>query len=149
MGSLLANHVLVATLVAWVLAQLLKLPLGYLLEREWDWSLLFSAGGMPSSHSALIVSATLSIGLTQGFDSPLFGLALAVALIVLYDAAGVRRQAGEHARVINVILADLASGNPLREEQLKELLGHTPGEVIAGAVLGLAVAQVLALVWRG
>jgi len=149
MGSLLANHVLVATLTAWALAQLLKLPLGYLLEGEWDWSLLLSAGGMPSSHSALIVSAAHSIGLYQGFDSPLFGLALAVALIVLYDAAGVCRQAGEHARVINVILSDLASGHPLREEQLKELLGHTPGEVIAGAALGLAVAQILALVWRG
>jgi acid phosphatase family membrane protein YuiD len=148
MGSLLANHVLLASLGAWALAQLLKLPLGYLLDRKWDWSLLFGAGGMPSSHSALIVSAAHSIGLSQGFNSPLYGLALAVALIVLYDAAGVRRQAGEHARVINAILADLASGNPIREEQLKELLGHTPGEVIAGAALGLAVAQVLALVWR-
>ncbi|MGA2112439.1 MAG: divergent PAP2 family protein [Anaerolineales bacterium] len=148
MGSLLANHVLVTALSAWVLAQLLKLPVGYLQKREWDWSLLFGAGGMPSSHAALIVSAAVSIGLTQGFDSPLFGLALAVALIVLYDAAGIRRQAGEHARLINAMLSDLASGNPLHEEQLIELLGHTPGEVFAGAVLGLAVAEILGLVWR-
>lgn len=148
MAPLLANHVLIAALSAWLLAQLLKLPFGYLLKREWDWSLFFGAGGMPSSHAALITSAAVSIGLSQGFSSPLFGLALAVALIVLYDAAGIRRQAGEHARLINAMLSDFASGNPLREEQLKELLGHTPGEVVAGAILGLAVAEILSLVWR-
>ena len=148
MDSLLGNHVLVGALLPWVLAQLLKLPLGYLQKREWDWSLLFGAGGMPSSHAALIVGAATSIGFAQGFGSPLFGLALAIALIVLYDAAGIRRQAGEHARLINAILADLASGNPLPEEQLKELLGHTPGEVVVGAALGLAVAGILSGIWR-
>ncbi len=148
MQALLSNTVLIAALIAWSIAQVIKLPLHYLLKHEWDWSLLMSAGGMPSSHSALVVAVTHAIGLTQGFGSPLFALAIVVAMIVLYDATGVRRQAGEHARVINAIVSDLVAGHPLKEEQLKELLGHTPGEVLAGATLGLVVAQITAMVAR-
>jgi hypothetical protein len=148
MQALLSNTVLIAALIAWSIAQVVKLPLHYLLKREWDWSLLMSAGGMPSSHSALVVAVTHAIGLTLGFSSPLYALALVLAMIVLYDATGVRRQAGEHARVINAIVSDLVAGHPLKEEQLKELIGHTPGEVIAGATLGLVVAQITAMVAR-
>ena len=148
MQAFLSNTILIAALIAWSIAQLVKVPLNYLLKHEWDWSLLMSAGGMPSSHSALSVAVTYAIGLTQGFGSPLFALALVLAMIVLYDATGVRRQAGEHARVINAIVSDLVAGHPLKEEQLKELLGHTPGEVIAGATLGLVVAHITAMVAR-
>jgi hypothetical protein len=148
MQVLLSNTVLVACLIAWSIAQLIKVPLNVLLKHEWDWSLLMSAGGMPSSHSALAVAVTYAIGLTQGFGSPLFALALVLAMIVLYDATGVRRQAGEHARVLNAILSDLVAGHPLKEEQLKELLGHTPGEVIAGATLGLVVAHITCVLMR-
>jgi len=148
MQAFLSNTVLLAALIAWSIAQVVKVPLYYMLKHEWDWSLLMSAGGMPSSHSALVVAVTHAIGMTQGFGSPLFGLALVLAMIVLYDATGVRRQAGEHARVINAIVSDLVAGHPLKEEQLKELLGHTPGEVIAGATLGLVVAQITTMVWR-
>lgn len=148
MQALLSNTVLIAALIAWSIAQVVKLPLHYLLKREWDWSLLMSAGGMPSSHSALVVAVTHAIGLTLGFSSPLYALAVVLAMIVLYDATGVRRQAGEHARVINAIVSDLVAGHPLKEEQLKELIGHTPGEVIAGATLGLVVAQITAMVAR-
>jgi acid phosphatase family membrane protein YuiD len=142
MQSLLSNTALMAALIAWSIAQVVKTPLNYLLKREWDWSLFLSAGGMPSSHSALVVAVTVAIGLTQGFGAPLFALAIVLSMIVLYDATGVRRQAGEHARVINAIVSDLVAGHPLKEEQLKELLGHTPGEVIAGATLGLFVALI-------
>jgi acid phosphatase family membrane protein YuiD len=142
MQSLFTNTVLWAALIAWSIAQVVKTPLNYLLRHEWDWSLFFSAGGMPSSHSALVIAVTHAIGLMQGFGSPLYALAIVLSMIVLYDATGVRRQAGEHARVINAIVSDLVSGHPLKEEQLKELLGHTPGEVIAGATLGLVVAQI-------
>ena len=148
MQAFLSNTALIAALIAWSIAQMIKLPLHFLLKKEWDWSLLMSAGGMPSSHSALVVAVTHAIGLTQGFGSPLFALAVVVAMIVLYDATGVRRQAGEHARVINAIVSDLVAGHPLKEEQLKELLGHTPGEVLAGATLGLVVAQITAMVAR-
>ena len=148
MQAFLSNTALIAALIAWSIAQMIKLPLHYLLKKEWDWSLLMSAGGMPSSHSALVVAVTHAIGLTLGFGSPLYALAVVLAMIVLYDATGVRRQAGEHARVINAIVSDLVAGHPLKEEQLKELLGHTPGEVLAGATLGLVVAQITAMVAR-
>jgi acid phosphatase family membrane protein YuiD len=142
MQSLFTNTVLWAALIAWSIAQVVKTPLNYILKHEWDWSLFLSAGGMPSSHSALVIAVTHAIGLTQGFGTPLYALAVVLAMIVLYDATGVRRQAGEQARVINAIVSDLVAGHPLKEEQLKELLGHTPGEVIAGATLGLVVAQI-------
>ena len=142
MQSLFTNTVLWAALIAWSIAQVVKTPLNYILKHEWDWSLFLSAGGMPSSHSALVIAATHAIGLTQGFGSPLYALGVVLAMIVLYDATGVRRQAGEQARVINAIVSDLVAGHPLKEEQLKELLGHTPGEVIAGATLGLVIAQI-------
>lgn len=139
------NPVLILALAAWGLAQGLKVPLGYFTNRRWNWALLFSPGGMPSSHSALVTAAAHAIGLYYGFDSPLFALAVVLAMIVVYDATGIRRQAGKHAELINAIIADLTSGHPLREEhqqRLREVLGHTPLEALGGILLGLAVAQV-------
>ncbi len=107
-----------------------------------------STGGMPSSHSALVAGTAYSIGLESGFDSPLFALAIAVAMVVVYDAAGIRRQAGKHARIINAIIDDLASGHPLKEEQLREMLGHTPLQVIGGVILGLATCHLFWLFWK-
>jgi acid phosphatase family membrane protein YuiD len=131
--------------VAWVIAQFSKPFIQYVRTREWAWSWFFSAGGMPSTHSAIIVAATTAIGFTMGFASPEFALSVAISMIVLYDAAGVRRQAGEHARVINAIIDDFSHGHPLKEENLKELLGHTPGEVIIGILVGIVVACVMML----
>ncbi|MBN1438116.1 MAG: divergent PAP2 family protein [Anaerolineales bacterium] len=141
--EILQNRVLHCVLVAWLIAQSSKPFIQYLRTREWGWHWFFSAGGMPSTHSAVIVAATTSIGALLGFDSPVFALSVAICMIVLYDAAGVRRQAGEHARVINAIIDDLAHGHPLKEENLKELLGHTPGEVIVGTVVGVTVAVLM------
>ena len=145
MIEILQNKVLVCVVVAWAIAQFSKPFVQYVRTRTWAWSWFFSAGGMPSTHSAIIVAATTAIGMQVGFDSPEFALSAAVAMIVLYDAAGVRRQAGEHARVINAIIDDLAHGHPLKEENLKELLGHTPGEVIVGTVVGITVAILIML----
>ena len=142
MIGIFTNRVLLAALVAWSLAQMVKVPLEYLQTRRWDWSLLFRAGGMPSSHSALIAATAHSIGLHMGFDSPLFALAFALAMIVIYDATGIRRQAGKHAEIINARIKDLVEGHPLREEQLREVLGHTPLEALGGTLLGIVVAQV-------
>lgn len=142
MIGIFTNRVLLAALVAWSLAQMVKVPLEYLQTRRWDWSLLFRAGGMPSSHSALIAATAHSIGLHMGFDSPLFALAFALAMIVIYDATGIRRQAGKHAEIINAMIKDLVEGHPLREEQLREVLGHTPLEALGGTLLGIVVAQV-------
>ena len=137
--ALWANKVLLAALTAWSIAQVIKVPLEYLLHRDWDWSLLFSAGGMPSSHTALVVGGALGIGLQEGFDNPLFALAVFFAMVVIYDAIGVRRQAGDHARVLNLMIDELLTGHPLAEKELKEVLGHTPREVVGGGILGLVV----------
>lgn len=146
LADLLANPVLVAAFGAWGIAQVIKVPLRYLTHREWDWGLLISAGGMPSSHSALVIGASMAIGLQEGFRTPLFALAFVVAMVVVYDAMGVRRHAGDHARVLNLMIDELLTGHPLAEKELKEVLGHTPREVIGGGVLGLVVAY---LVIRG
>lgn len=103
---------------------------------------------MPSSHSALVAATAHSIGLLEGFDTALFALSVAIAVIVIYDATGIRRQAGKHAEIINAMVRDLASGHPLREEQLKEVLGHTPLEAVGGMLLGLLVSQLLWFTWR-
>jgi uncharacterized protein len=138
--ELLQNHVLIAVMVAWWITQISKPFIYFLTDREWDWSLWFSAGGMPSTHSAIVVAATCAIGMQMGFTSPVFALGIAISMIVLYDATGIRRQAGEHARIINIIINDFAHGHPLKEEHLKELLGHTPRQVLGGAIFGLVIS---------
>lgn len=142
-ASVIHNQALIAALTAWALAQVAKLPIEYALTRRWNWSLLLRAGGMPSSHSALVTGAAHGIGLTVGFDGPLFALAVIVAMVVIYDATGIRRQAGRHAEIINAIVRDLVEGHPLRQEQLREVLGHSPLEALVGALLGIVVAQLL------
>lgn len=141
--GILRNPVLISSLAAWGLAQVLKIPLDYLSTRRWNWALLLSAGGMPSSHSALVTGATHAIGLYAGFNSPLFGLAVAVTMVIVYDATGIRRQAGMQAQKINMLVDELLHGHPIGEKQLREVLGHTPLEAVGGILLGLVVSQVL------
>jgi acid phosphatase family membrane protein YuiD len=142
LADLLSNQILWTTMTAWALAQFIKVPLEYLEHRRWNWGLWFSSGGMPSSHSALVVSAMLSVGLLQGFDTPEFAIAVAVAMVIVYDAAGVRREAGRHAERINILINELISGHPINERQLKEVIGHTPNEVVMGVILGVVTAVV-------
>lgn len=139
---------LVAALAAWGTAQIVKVPLEYLRSHRWRWGLLFTTGGMPSSHSALIVGATNAIGLYFGYDNPMFALGVAVAMIVTYDAAGVRRQAGMHAERINVLFDELLKGHLWDEEELREVLGHTPLEVTGGILWGLAITTLIWLLWK-
>lgn len=141
------NEALVACMLAWGLATVLKLPIEYLSTRKWNWSLLVSAGGMPSSHSALVTGAAHALGLTAGYDSAAFALAFVLAMVVIYDATGIRRQAGLHAEIINVMVRDLVEGHPLRQEQLREVLGHSPMEAIVGAALGIVTAQLVIMLW--
>jgi uncharacterized protein len=146
--DIFSNKILIPAAVAWALAQVIKLPLEYVRIRRWNWHIVFSMGGMPSSHSALMIGTAWSIGLYEGFDSALFALAIAISMIVLYDATGIRRQAGRHAEIINVIINELAAGHPLREEQLREVLGHTPLQVFAGTIFGILIAQLFWALWR-
>ena len=147
MRELVQNQVLIAALLGWFIAQTLKLPIHYFRYKRWSWAPWFTAGGMPSSHSSLITATTLACGLYEGFDSPVFALAFAVSMVILYDAAGVRRQAGIHAQRINALIEEFFSGHPISQERLKEVLGHTPREVLAGMGLGIAIAVVLKLIW--
>lgn len=146
--DLFQNKVLIAVLTAWLLAQALKIPTEYLRSRRWMWAMFFAAGGMPSSHTALMVSGTLAVGLYHGFDNPLFGIAVATTMIIAHDAAGVRRQAGKHAERINVLFDELLHGHMWSENELKEVIGHTPLEVIGGIIFGLLVAIVQWMVWK-
>ncbi len=146
--DLLHNGMLISALAGWFLAQGVKPFVHYARTRRWNWGLWFSSGGMPSSHSALMSATTLSIGLFMGFDSGVFALAMAITMIVIYDAAGVRRQAGMHAERINRMINELFTGQPLNEKQLKEVLGHTPRQVIAGVIFGLAIAVVVWLLFQ-
>lgn len=140
------SPIAVSAMMGWMLAQLIKLPVGYLRTKKWDWSLLINAGGMPSSHSALMSAVSTAIGLTQGWDSPLFILAVSLTGIVIYDATGVRRQAGFHAERINQILRDFISVRKIQaaeKTELLEIIGHSPAEAAAGTLLGIAIAFVV------
>ncbi|NIR62277.1 MAG: divergent PAP2 family protein [candidate division Zixibacteria bacterium] len=148
--TIFQSPVFVAAIISWFLAQALKVPTGYLRTKEVNWASLLNPGGMPSSHSSIITATTYGIGLYVGFDSPLFALAFAVASVVIYDATGIRRQAGIHAEFINAIIRELASGKRLEEweqKKLQEVLGHTPMEAFAGTVLGIVVAQIIWFIW--
>ncbi|MEW6566577.1 MAG: divergent PAP2 family protein [Chloroflexota bacterium] len=143
LAAVFANRALIAALIAWGLAQVAKLPIEYALSHRWNWVLLLRAGGMPSSHSALVTAVAHAVGLTAGFDSPAFAVAVVVAMVVIYDATGIRRQAGLHAEIINAMVRNLVEGHPLRQEELREVLGHSPLEAVVGALLGIVVAQLL------
>ena len=147
-SAILQNHVLWTAMAGWILAQVLKIPTDYFRSRQWDWALFFAAGGMPSSHSALITSATLACGLHYGFDSPVFALGVAIAMIVVYDATGVRRQAGIQAKRINIMVEELLKGHPISQDTLREVIGHTPLEALGGVLLGLVVAMAVWFLWR-
>ena len=147
-ATIFQNHVLLTGLAGWILAQALKIPIDLLQSRHWNWALFLAAGGMPSSHSALVTSTALAVGLYYGFDNPVFGVATAMAMIVVYDATGIRRQAGMQAQKINVLVEELLKGHPISEEHLREVLGHTPLEALGGVLLGLAVAFGLWFLWR-
>ncbi len=150
LGDVFVNEVLIGALVAWGLAQAIKVPLDFLRTGKLNWALLLSTGGMPSTHSALVSACAHGIGLWYGFNSPIFALGAVVAMIVIYDATGIRRQAGRHAELINAIVSDLTSGHPIQEkydEKLKEVLGHTPLEALGGLVWGLLISTLVWMAW--
>lgn len=147
LATIFENRVLEVMLTAWLLAQVIKIPLDFLYTRRWNWALLLSVGGMPSSHSALVTSATVAIGLYHGFDNPLFALGVAITMVVTYDAAGVRRQAGIHAKRINLLFEEVLRGHQVDQKELREVLGHTPLEVTGGVLFGIIVAIVMWLIW--
>ena len=141
--EIVQNPALLCALIAWFLAQALKIPLYRVIEKRWDFKRFVGSGGMPSSHSAMVVSLAVMVGSLEGFNTPEFAISLVLAMIVMYDAAGVRRETGTQATVINEILKDmLLNGRKISDEELKELVGHTPLEVLCGAILGVLTSAV-------
>ena len=139
-GMLTTNPIIDCALLAWFLAQLAKVILEAVLLRKLDLRLFVSGGGMPSSHSALVVSATVAIGKHYGFSGPAFALAVVLSAVVMYDACNVRRSAGDTARLVNQILAHVEKLTAEDfADDLREVMGHTPLQVLMGALLGLGV----------
>lgn len=160
-----SNYIINVGVTSWCSAQIIKTVLTFFRVRELRLERLIGAGGMPSSHSALVCSMTLAMAKLEGFASPLFGLTFAFAMVVMYDAMGVRRAAGEQAKVLNKIIfsdvfsdvfellnkeideladeADPGRDGPSDQKELKEYLGHTPLEVLGGMLLGILIASVM------
>lgn len=143
--DIFGNRIVQAAALAWAVAQALKVVLTLLLSGRFDSSRVLGSGGMPSSHSAMVCAMLMVIGYREGFGSAIFALAFCFAGVVMYDAAGVRRSAGRNAAVINHLLDGLAgNGYAFDEERLKELVGHTPIQVAAGACLGILIGTLMA-----
>lgn len=138
--QIFSNKILVTSMTAWLIAQALKVIFVYVKNKRIDFKRLVGSGGMPSSHSALVISLSMSAGRTIGFNSPEFAICIVFAFIVMYDAAGVRRAAGKQARILNAMIQDMHDTGKFPEEKLKELIGHTPVEVFAGAIVGIITA---------
>jgi acid phosphatase family membrane protein YuiD len=134
---------LLAPIVAWTIAQASKVILYSVRERRLNLRVLAVTGGMPSSHSAIVMGLTTAIGKYAGLTSPEFAIALIFSFVVMYDAAGLRRAAGRQAAILNRLVEDLVHMRGVQEQKLRELLGHTPIEVLVGAVLGVAVGLIL------
>ncbi len=137
------NQVFLVTLFAWLLAQVIKVIIGVKKEKRFDFRWLFSPGGMPSAHTATVAALSTIVGLRFGFDSGLFAVTLIFAIMIMFDAGGFRRMVGKQATILNKIVDDVYAKKKVEEEKVRELLGHTPVQVIAGAALGILVALVL------
>lgn len=143
-SGILSNDVLKVTFWGWFIAQLLKVVFNLIATKNLDLSRFIGSGGMPSSHSSLVTSMTTAIGITEGFNSPIFALAFGVTCITMYDAAGVRYAVGAQAKILNQMLTDIQEHKFIfKEEKLKELIGHTPKEVIVGGILGVLIAVMM------
>ena len=141
LGEILTNRVLLCALTAWFVAQAMKIPTYYLVEHKLNWRRFLDSGGMPSSHTALMVSLTIIIGSTLGFGTAAFALSFCITTIVMYDATGVRWEKGKQGQVLNEIIRKvIINGEPIYHENLKELVGHTHLEVAGGAVIGIMTA---------
>lgn len=140
LSELINNKVLWVAVLSWFIAQFLKVVVTLLQEHRLDLAKFWASGGMPSSHSSFVMALTGSIGRLYGFDSTYFAIAMVFSFIVMYDAANVRLEAGKQAAIINQMIELLENPELNPEERLKEILGHTPLQVLAGGILGVVVS---------
>jgi len=136
------NKVLMNTISAWLIAQTIKVGIGVISKRKFDFRWFIGSGGMPSTHAAGATCLATSIGLNYGFSSAYFALAFVFAIVVMFDAQGVRRSTGKQAGILNKIMDDIYWQGKIQELRLRELIGHTPVEVIAGSFLGIWIALI-------
>jgi uncharacterized protein len=148
------NAALMAACFAILFTQLLKVPIHFVQHRYWDFHKVIEAGGMPSSHASGVVALSTVLGFLVGPKSPIFATAVVFSAIVLYDAGGIRRHAGEHAVLLNRLAMEMekldltiAEDPPQEGERLKEILGHEPKEVVLGALLGVCIGVLFAKYW--
>jgi uncharacterized protein len=134
---------LLAPIVAWAIAQAAKVILTSMRQRRLNLRVLAETGGMPSSHAAIVMGLATAVGKYAGVSSASFAIALIFSFVVMYDAAGLRRAAGRQAAILNRLVEDLVHMRGMQEQRLRELLGHTPVEVLVGAMLGIVVGLIL------
>ncbi len=140
-ADLWANGPLKCAVLSWAVAQLIKVLIDLWLNKKLDWKRCFGMGGMPSSHTALVVSLAITTAFQDGVSSTTFAVAFILATVVIYDALGVRRETGRQSEVLNQIITEmLVEGKPITEQQLKELVGHTPLEVLGGLIVGIGIS---------
>jgi uncharacterized protein len=140
--ELYRNKILMTTISAWLIAQTVKVIIGVFRKKKFDFRLFIGSGGMPSAHAAGAACLATSVGLESGFDSVYFALSFAFAIVVMFDAQGVRRSTGKQAGILNKIMDDIYWQGKIQETRLRELIGHTPVEVIMGLFLGISIALV-------
>ena len=142
LSELINNNVLIAPLLSWAVAQLCKVILFLLEKRKLELRYLVSSGGMPSSHSALVAGLATAVALVEGVGSVTFGISVVLAFIVMYDAATVRHSVGQQAVILNRVLKEIQERRPVKVlgRELKELIGHSPLEVLVGGFLGIGIA---------
>jgi len=138
--SIFRNRILTTTITAWVFAQCIKVTLGIIRKKKFDFRWFIGTGGFPSSHASGVGALATSCGLNYGFSSPIFALACVFAFVTMFDAQGVRRATGKQAEILNKIIEDIYWQGRIKQERLKELIGHTPFEVISGAIIGILIA---------
>jgi len=142
------NYMLVSAIIGWLSAQIIKIFTNLFLKKKFDLRMLFVNGGMPSSHSSTVLALSTAAAIQYGFGSAVFAICGILSVIVMNDAFGVRWQAGKQAQVINKMIVELFSNTDEFDVKLKEIIGHTPFQVFMGALLGLVVALVYALILR-
>ena len=141
--QIVTNKVLWVPFCAWLLAQVLKLIIASVSFRQLKWSYLITMGGMPSSHSTLVCALATTVGIVEGVGSVMFAISLFLAMIVMYDATGVRQTVSKQSVMLNRILDELLKGKPAFDQRLRELIGHSAVEVTAGAILGILFSVIV------
>ena len=149
MQDLITNYYLISAMAAWFLAQLLKIFTGFFKEQKFSVkTMLFGTGGMPSSHTATVAALSTACAIGEGFDSSIFAISVVLAIIVMIDATGVRRETGKQSRALNIIIEELLKSNDVKtlDTHFKELIGHTPLQVVCGFITGMVAALALSFV---